>query len=431
MFSEARLAYMRELLGKKRPRINLRYKYYEMKQEPIYLKGMIPKEMTWMRSTMSWCASAVDTLADRLQVKGFADDVLGMEDIYAMNNSDILYDSAIKGALISACDFIYISKDEQGYPKLQTIPGFNATGIVDTVTGLLKEGYAVLEANGYGLPTIEAYFLPFETWIIRKDMPPVKEDTFAPYPLLVPVIYRPDAKRPLGHSKISRACMDYTQSAMRTLLRSEVSAEFYSFPQKYVLGTDPSEERLEKWRATISSLLEITKDEDGDKPVVGQFSQQSMTPYAEQLRMIAGQFAGATGLTLDDLGFVTDNPSSADAIKASHERLRLDARKAQKCFGTAFINAGYLASCVRDSKAYPRTILRQTSLRWYPIFEPDSSMLSSIGDGVIKLNQAMGGYVDARMLNDMTGLDGTEEETDFMKMLEESTAEESEEIANE
>ena len=36
-----------------------------------------------------------------------------------------------------------------------------------------------------------------------------------------------------------------------------------------------------------------------------------MTPHTEQLRMFAALFAGETGLTLDDLGFVTDNPSSA------------------------------------------------------------------------------------------------------------------------
>lgn len=145
--------------------------------------------------------------------------------------------------------------------------------------------------------------------------------------------------------------MGLQQGALRTLKRSEISAEFYSFPQKYVLGTSNEAEQLDKWKATISSLLEITKDEDGDKPVVGQFTQQSMSPYTEQLRTFAALFAGETGLTLDDLGFVTDNPSSAEAIKSSHEALRLAARKAQRTFGSGFLNVGYLAACV------PGTIL--------------------------------------------------------------------------
>ncbi len=73
-----------------------------------------------------------------------------------------------------------------------------------------------------------------------------------------------------------------------------------------------------------------------------------MSPYVEQLRTFAAMFAGETGLTVDDLGFVSDNPSSAEAIKASHENLRLTARKAQRTFGACFLNVGFVAACLRD-----------------------------------------------------------------------------------
>ena len=63
---------------------------------------------------------------------------------------------------------------------------------------------------------------------------------------------------------------------------------------------------MDKWKASMSSMMTFTKDEDGDSPTLGQFSQQSMTPHTEQLRMFAALFAGETGLTLDDLGFATD-----------------------------------------------------------------------------------------------------------------------------
>ena len=132
--------------------------------------------------------------------------------------------------------------------------------------------------------------------------------------------------------------MQIVQSALRTVKRSEVSAEFYSFPQKYVLGLSNDAEPMDKWKATMSSMLTFTKDESDDFPTVGQFTQQSMSPYTEQLRTFAALFAGESGLTMDDLGFVSDNPSSAEAIKASHENLRLAARKAQRTFGSGFLN---------------------------------------------------------------------------------------------
>ena len=199
--------------------------------------------------------------------------------------------------------------------------------------------------------------------------------------------------------------MGLMQGALRTLLRSEVSAEFYSFPQKYITGLSESAEEIDKTKATISSMLTLTKDEDGDKPTLGQFTQQSMSPYTEQLRTFAAMFAGETGLTLDDLGFVTDNPSSADAIKASHESLRLLARKAQKTFGSGFLNAGYLAACVRDEFPYKRQQLYQTQLAWNPVFEPDASMMSGIGDAVSKINQVIPGYFGERNMMDLTGIE--------------------------
>lgn len=131
-----------------------------------------------------------------------------------------------------------------------------------------------------------------------------------------------------------------------------------------------------------------------------------MSPYTEQLRTFAALFAGETGLTLDDLGFITDNPSSAEAIKASHENLRLAARKAQRTFGSGFLNAGYLAACVRDEFAYRRDQIYMTQPVWEPVFEPDAAMLSLIGDGAIKLNTAVPGYMGAENLRDLTGIVG-------------------------
>ena len=157
----------------------------------------------------------------------------------------------------------------------------------------------------------------------------------------------------------------------------------------------------------MSAMIEFTKDEDGEKPQLGQFSQQSMAPHTEQLKMFAALFAAETGLTMDDLGFVTDNPSSAEAIKASHENLRLIARKAQRTFGSGFLNVGYLAACLRDDFPYERKQFYLTKPKWEPVFEPDAAMLSSIGDGAVKINQAVPGYFNKDNLRDLTGIEAS------------------------
>lgn len=405
MAEQKGIGYLRRKLEIKRARVRLRYKYYEMKNAMRDFGIVTPPEFRMFHETLGWCGKAVDALADRLVFREFRDDNFDFNSIYQMNNADVLFDSAVLSALISSCCFIYIAPDDDGYPRMQVVDGGNATGVIDDTTGILQEGYAVLERSDIGTPELEAYFTAGQTEYFRKGEKDSQIVTnTAPYPLLVPILHRPDAVRPFGHSRISRACMGIVQGALRTLKRAEISAEFYSFPQKYVLGTSSDAEPLERWRATISSFLEFTKDEDGDKPQVGQFTQQSMSPYTEQLRTFAALFAGETGLTLDDLGFVTDNPSSAEAIKASHENLRLAARKAQRTFGSGFLNAGYLAACVRDNFPYQRRQIYLTTPVWEPVFEPDAAMLSSIGDGVGKLNQAVPGYIGADALRDLTGI---------------------------
>lgn len=397
--------YLKTKLTNKRVRAKTRYEFYEMKNVIPDFGISTPPKLKSMQSVLGWCGKAVDSLADRLQFRTFENDDFDMGEIYQLNNADILFDSAILSALIASCCFIFISADGDGYPRMQVVDAKNATGIIDPITGMLKEGYAILAADVYGNPTMEAYFTSETTDIYNDGTKTKSVRNVANYPMLVPVVFRPDAVRPFGHSRITRACMSLMQSAARTVKRSEISAEFYSFPQKYITGMAQDAEIDDKWTAAMSAMMTFTKDDEGDTVKVGQFSQQNMSPHLDQLKMLAALFAGETGLTMDDLGFVSDNPSSAEAIKASHENLRLIARKAQRDFSVGFLNAGYLAASLRDNFPYQRRQIRNTKIIWEPIFEPDAAMLSGIGDGAIKINQAVPGYFGANNLRNLTGIE--------------------------
>ena len=404
--------YLERKLNNKRSRVKLRYNYYEQKAIATDLGISTPKGLEWLNSINGWCSKAVDSLADRLQFDKFDNDYFGFAEMFNQNNPDIFFDDAILSALISSCCFILITKGEKNdlgqRIRFQVIDGGNATGIIDDYTKLLTEGYAVLKRDDNGNVKRYAYCTPSKTQIF-EDGQLIAEETFnSPYCALVPIIYKPDAKRQFGHSRISRACMDYARQAMRTVKRMEISAEFYSFPQKYITGLSQDAEDLDKWKSAMSAMLAFTKDDEGDRPTIGQFQTGSMAPHVEQIKSSASMFAGETGLTLDDLGFVTSNPSSAEAIKAGHESLRLIATKAQRCFGVGFKNVGYIGACIRDDNSYLREEVFETEVIWRPTFEPDAQMLSAIGDGVLKLNQAMengGSYIDGEKMRRLTGID--------------------------
>ena len=398
------LGYLRKKLAAKEQKVKLRYRYYELKNEGVDFGISTPPNLRAWSSAVGWCAKGVDNMADRLVFKAFRDDAFDLNGIYRANNPDTFFASAVQSALIASCCFVYISVGGAGEPKMQVIDAANATGVMDTITGMLSEGYAVLSRDDQGHPIDEAYFTPKETVYFFKGRQTMETNHGAGFPLLVPVVYRPDAVRPFGHSRISRACMSYVGSAMRTIKRSEIAAEFYSYPQKYIMGTG-QELDLESWKAAMDSMLVISKDEDGDKPTAGQFQQQAMTPHLEQLRMFASLFAGETGLTLEDMGFPMDVPSSADSIKAAHESMRLACRAAQRNFGAAFRNAGFLAACIRDKQSYTRELFLSTIPVWEPIFEPDASSIGIIGDAIVKINNAAPGFFGATNIADMIGIE--------------------------
>lgn len=406
------MTYLRNKLNLYKLGVERRYRYYSMDDRERSRSVVMPEHVRDMyRSTLEWTAKGVDSLADRIIFREFAQDDFDATEIFNANNPDIFFDTAIQSALIASCCFVYIIPGQDGeLPKLQVIEASKATGVLDETTFLLTEGYAVLEVDKNGNPTLEAYFTKDVTWYYPKEQNPYSIHNPSGQPLLVPIIHRPDAKRPFGRSRITQAGMYHQKAAKRTLERAEVTAEFYSFPQKYVLGLDPEADKLETWKATVSTMLAFSKDEDGDKPNVGQFTTASMAPFMDQLKMYASLFAGGSGLTIDDLGFPSDNPSSVEAIKAAHENLRAAGRKAQRSFSSGFLNVAYVAVCLRDKFQYSRKQFMNTKIKWEPLFEADAAMLSLIGDGAIKINQAIPGFIDNNVIYDWTGIKGSENE---------------------
>ncbi|HGI8636662.1 TPA: hypothetical protein ACJVIZ_000698 [Streptococcus agalactiae] len=404
------MGYLQRKLALFKTGVDKRYRYYAMDDRDNTRSIVMPDSVREMyRSVIEWTTKGVDSLADRIIFREFANDDFNAWEIFKANNPDIFFDTVIQSALIASCCFVYIMPgNEDSLPKMQVIEASKATGILDPTTFLLTEGYAVLESDSNENPTLEAYFTGEKTWYYPKDEKPYSIDNSTGHPLLVPVIHRPDAVRPFGRSRITQAGMYHQKAAKRTLERAEVTAEFYSFPQKYVLGMDPDAEPMEKWRATVSTLLEISKDEDGDKPTIGQFTTASMAPFMDHLKMYASLFAGGSGLTLDDLGFPSDNPSSVEAIKAAHENLRAAGRKAQRSFSSGFLNVAYVAVCLRDEFPYLRNQFMDTVIKWEPLFEADANMLTFVGDGAIKLNQAIPGFMDANVIRDLTGVKGAD-----------------------
>jgi hypothetical protein len=133
-----------------------------------------------------------------------------------------------------------------------------------------------------------------------------------------------------------------------------VLREFTAAPQRVILGADESlfldadGNPQPAWQAYMSKVLALPANEDGQVPQVHQFSQAQMTPYMEQIRTLATMLAAETAIPPSYLGFQTDNPASADAIRQMEARLVKRAERRQKQFGRAWMEMARLSLLVRD-----------------------------------------------------------------------------------
>lgn len=60
---------------------------------------------------------------------------------------------------------------------------------------------------------------------------------------------------------------------------------------------------------------------------------------------------------------------------------------------------------MRDEFDYERSQFYKATVKWDPVFESDASTLNLVGDGLIKLNQAILGFADSETVRKLTGLE--------------------------
>ena len=223
-------------------------------------------------------------------------------------------------------------------------------------------------------------------------------------PLIVPVVSGADLRKPFGRSRISRAVMSLTDSAIRTVVRSEISAEFYASPQRYLLGADEDALTGSKWSAVMSKMLTISRDEDGQVPQVGQFSQMSMQPHTDQLRQWASLLAAESQIPIDELGFPSDNPASDSAIQSQRDPLRLAADRTIRGFKSALNRIGVTAVMLREGINDPSKIEGLTKIEAW--FAPTVHVSdAAAADAVLKQVQVMPWLAQSPVILEKLGYD--------------------------
>lgn len=382
--------------------------YYEGEQITRQFGISIPPSMKDLRTVAGWSGTAVDVLEERLDWLGWSSDVddFGLGEIYAENMLDVESGMAHTDALIFGVTFLSVGTGRKGEPSPLITPHspMSTTALWDARSRRVRAALTVASSDEFGATEVTLY-LPDETVVLSRSAvgggwSVVDRDrhNLGRVPI-VQMSNRTRGSRAAGRSEITSAVRYYTDAAVRTLLGMEVNREFYSAPQRVALNlpqdafVDEHGNQISSWSTIQGRVWGVPPPEPGDpEPKVEQFTPASPAPYLDQVKGLAQMFAAEAGIPAAYLGFATENPASADAIRAGEARLVKRAERRQTMFGRAWLEVARLALMVRDGEVPDD--FSSVSAKWRDAATPTRAAAADeasklIGSGVLPADSSV------------------------------------------
>lgn len=384
-------------LEAKLPRNQIRAAFYDGKNAVRDLGISTPPNMARVATVLGWSAKAVDILNRRCNLEGFrlpdgAEDDMGVKELWEDNYLDTEASQAGVSSLIHATSFLIATQGDvaAGEPAvlITAKDAMSGTGIWDRRRRSLSSFLSILETGDDGRPSEMVMYLPNMNVTMTKRLGTWTVDRRAhAYGVPVePLVYQPRLGRPFGSSRISRPVMSLHGLAVRTVVRSEVSAEIYNVPQRVLLGADESSftnadgTTKSAWEAILGKVWAIGKDEDGDVPKIESFPAASQQPHMDQLRSLAQLFAGETSIPIASLGISGDaNPTSSEAYDAGRDDLIHEAEGVTDGWTPAWRRTFLRALQMRNGWDTIPDEAKALTPHWRPPATPSRSALADAG----------------------------------------------------
>lgn len=421
---------LRGTLLKVRVKNALKSDLYESKRNAEDLGIAIPTGMDHLiNAVIGWPGTVVDVLEERLDFQGWtgAGD-LNLGDVFDDNQLAVESGRGHLDSLIYGCGFETVGRGDVSVGEPQILVSVESTESCtvewDYRLRRAKSGLSQTR-DDKGVVQMETLYLPNETIRferVRGELVVVDRDRHGLGRVpVVRTLNRDRASDVNGRSEITRAVEYYTYAALRTLTGLEVNREFYTSPKWAALNADPevfgmsedesaAENRKAGFSATQGRLNVIPPqvDENGEPVEVKlhEFRPAPPTPYIDQVKLYSQLLAAESGMPAPYLGFVTDNPASADSIRQQEYRLVKRAERRQTSFGLAWREVAYLALLLRDGSVDPEAF-RQVGVKWRDASTPTRA---AAADEATKLIAAQVLQPDSSVTYDRIGLSQQEQD---------------------
>ncbi|AXC33374.1 portal protein [Mycobacterium phage Ebony] len=374
--------------------------YYEAERRPEAIGVTVPPAMQELLAHVGYPRLYVDSIAERQSVEGFrlgdadeADEELWQW--WQANNLDIEAPLGYTDAYVHGRSYITISRPDPqldpswdpNIPIIRVEPPTRMHAQIDPRIGRVvrairvaydEEGNEVQAATLYRPTGTFGWFKQDNEWY----------DWFNDQHGLgvVPVVPLPNRTRLsdlYGTSEITPELRSMTDAAARILMLMQATAELMGVPQRLIFGIKPEEIGVDPETGQTffdAYLARILAFEDAEGKIQ-QFSAAELANFTNALDQIAKQVAAYTGLPPQYLSTASDNPASAEAIRAAESRLIKKVERKNLIFGGAWEEAMRIAYRLMKGGEVPPDMLRMETV-WR---DPSTPTYAALADAAVKL----------------------------------------------
>lgn len=387
--------------------------YYDAEDRAEAVGLPVPQRQRELRCHVGYPRVYVDAIAERQELQGFqlgdADEAdKDLWDWWQANNLDTESILGHTDALIYGSSYITISMPDPKVdlnvdpevPIIRVEPPTSLYAAIDTKTRRVQKAIrAVYDEEGNDIISATLY-LPDRTMLWIKEEGEWAAPTTVNHGLeMVPVVPIPNRTRLsdlYGTSEITPELRSMTDTAAQILQNMRATANTMAVPQRLLFGVKPEELGIDPdtgqrlFDAYIANMIAFEDHEAKAQ----QFSAAELRNFTEALEEIAKQVASYTGLPPQYLSTSSENPASAEAIRASESRLVTKVERKNKIFGGAWEEAMRIAYKMAKGGEIPPDYYRMESV-WadpstptYAAKADAASKLYANGQGVIPKEQA-------------------------------------------
>ncbi|MCW2900303.1 MAG: hypothetical protein JWO67_2568 [Streptosporangiaceae bacterium] len=397
---------------------------YELKSVKAYMHPEIFREIgdRLQQVVIAWPMMVVDSLEERLDVEGFRLPSAGSADddlwrVWQENSADEESQLAHVDALTMKRAYIAIgtNEDDADTPRMTFESPLEVYGDIDPRTRRVRAALRRYSSYGGSYAREQEHYatlyLPNQTVFYERtgvagQYNEIDRDQHnLGLPPIVPMVNRARLADWRGRSELD-PILPLAHAANKIATDMMVAAEFVALPLRGIMGLGPEDledaggNKMTALQALLGRLLLVPNADENTK--MFEFTSANLSNFHQTIDALAKLVSSIAALPPHYLGFTTDNPASADAIRSNEIRLVKRAERKQRAFGGAHEQAMRIVRRLQEGDWDPK--LRRLETIWRDASTPTVAQVADASvkkhaEGIISTRQAQedSGYTDAQI----------------------------------